>query len=217
MRAQSATVRAQVAGVGGEVRFERPMPGADPDFDLAGSMAALAATAIEHQSGFVITVDEIHLANRAGLGEFAAVLQEGTGGAWPVVVVAAGLPAMRDAQRAVTYFERAVWHELGLLTYDAAVRALVGPAEHAGRPMDADAAQLLADASGRYPYAIQLYGHHAWRTSGPASADRPGRRHGSARTCPAPARARALRQPLEHRSTLAQAVHGRDRGDHRRT
>jgi hypothetical protein len=31
--------------------------------------------------------------------------------------------------------------------------------------MDDDAAQLLAEASGGYPYAVQLYGHHAWRAS----------------------------------------------------
>jgi hypothetical protein len=31
--------------------------------------------------------------------------------------------------------------------------------------MDEDAAVTLARASGGYPYAIQLYGHHAWRAS----------------------------------------------------
>ena len=31
--------------------------------------------------------------------------------------------------------------------------------------MDGQAAALLAQASGGYPYAIQLYGHHAWRES----------------------------------------------------
>jgi hypothetical protein len=31
--------------------------------------------------------------------------------------------------------------------------------------MNEDAAILLAEASGGYPYAIQLYGHHAWRAA----------------------------------------------------
>lgn len=87
LRAQSATLRAQLPGVGGEVRFER---------------------APEHS---------------------------------------------------VTYFERAAWHELEPLGIVDAALALSQPAEHAGRPMDDDAAELLADASGGYPFAIQLYGH----------------------------------------------------------
>jgi hypothetical protein len=61
--------------------------------------------------------------------------------------------------------ERADWHELGLLNEADTIAALQGPAEQGGRPMDDDAARLLAQASGGYPYAIQLYGKHAWRAS----------------------------------------------------
>ncbi len=72
---------------------------------------------------------------------------------------------MRSPEHSVTYLERGAWHELGLLARDDTVRALRAPAQLAGRPMDEAAAELLADASGGYPYALQLYGHHAWRTS----------------------------------------------------
>jgi len=41
----------------------------------------------------------------------------------------------------------------------------MGPAATAGRPCERAAAELLARETGGYPYAIQLYGHHAWRAS----------------------------------------------------
>jgi type II secretory pathway predicted ATPase ExeA len=122
----------------------------------------------------VLTLDEAHLATRQELAALAALLQEGTGERWPVVVVIAGLPSMRAPEHSVTYLERGAWHELGLLSPQETIRALRLPAEAAGRPMDDDAAAQLAQASGGYPYAVQLYGHHAWRAS--AERDRIDRR-----------------------------------------
>ena len=168
LRAESLTLRAGLAGVGGEVRFARASDGR-PDLDpapaLRSALVSLVAIAVERDSGFVLTLDEAHLATRSELAALAALLQEGTGERWPMVVVIAGLAQMRSPERSVTYLERGNWHELGLLGRDDAMRALQRPAAAAGRPMDEDAAALLAHASGGYPYAIQLYGHHAWRAS----------------------------------------------------
>lgn len=166
LRAQSVTLRAGLPGVGGEVRFERADGlTADLTATLRPALLALVELAEERDSGFVLTLDEAHLASRRELAALAALLQEGTGERWPIVVVIAGLPLMRAPEHSVTYLERGAWHELGLLNYPDTLRALRLPAEAARRPMDEDAATLLADASGGYPYAVQLYGHHAWRTS----------------------------------------------------
>jgi hypothetical protein len=166
MRADSVTLRAGVPGVGGEVRFARS---ADTEEDsvptLRPVLTELAKLARSHDSGVVMTLDEAHLAARKELAALAALLQEGTGERWPVVVVLAGLPLMRAPEHSVTYLERGAWHELGLLSSRETIQALCRPAEAAGRPMDEDAATALARASGGYPYAIQLYGHHAWRAS----------------------------------------------------
>lgn len=163
LQADSLTVRAGVPGIGGELRFARRT--IDQEMDLRPALVDLVDAALRSRTGVVITLDETHLASRAELASFAALLQQATGERWPIVVVAAGLPLMRSPQHSVTYLERGVWHELDLLHLDDSIRALQAPAEAAGRPMDEDAARLLADASGGYPYAIQLYGHHAWRTS----------------------------------------------------
>jgi hypothetical protein len=64
-----------------------------------------------------------------------------------------------------SYFERAEWHELGSLDQAATLEALTEPAAAAGRPFEPAAAAELASETGGYPYAIQLYGHHAWRAS----------------------------------------------------
>jgi hypothetical protein len=166
LQAESLTLRAGVPGIGGELRFARPIEAQeDPTPTLRPALTGLATLATAHDSGFVLTLDEAHLATRRELAALAALLQEATGERWPIVVVIAGLPLMRAPEHSVTYLERGAWHELGLLAQRDAVSALLLPAEAAGRPMDGDAAALLAEASGGYPYAIQLYGHHAWRAS----------------------------------------------------
>jgi hypothetical protein len=166
LRAQSVTLRAGVPGVGGEVRFVRPADDQeDPTPALRPALSRLVELARARDSGVVLTIDEAHLASRREFAALAALLQEGTGERWPIVVVIAGLPLMRAPEHSVTYLERGAWHELGLLAQQDAVRALRLPAEAANRPMDEAAALPLAQASGGYPYAVQLFGHHAWRTS----------------------------------------------------
>ena len=163
---KAAKVRAAVLGFGAEVDLRR-QPGADPapalplETALSEAMEALA----EHAAGLLVSIDELHLADRDELADLAATLQQHVPDNWPVVVMLAGLPSMRDPQRAVTYLERGEWHILGLLDDTSTRVALTAPAEGAGRPMTAAAARLLADASGGYPYAIQVLGHHAWRAS----------------------------------------------------
>lgn len=166
LKTESVTVRAGVPGIGGEVRLARAAGSAeDPTPALRPALTGLAELAIARETGFVLTLDEAHLATRRELSALAALLQEGTGERWPAVVVIAGLPLMRAPEHSVTYLERGTWHELGLLSSEETVRALRLPAEAGGRPMVQDAAILLAEASGGYPYAIQLYGHHAWRAA----------------------------------------------------
>ncbi|MHB1525003.1 MAG: ATP-binding protein [Candidatus Dormibacteria bacterium] len=161
-----AVLRAQAVVIGGEVRLGRRS--ADSP-SMARVCAELAEVAAARGSGFVLTIDEMQVAPRAEMAQFAAMLQWGTEEHWPMVVVGAGLPTLRestsDTEPSLGYLERAGWHELGLLGEIDTVAALQGPAEQGGRPMDEDAARLLARASGGYPYAIQLYGKHAWRAS----------------------------------------------------
>lgn len=162
----AAKVRASVLGIGGELEIQRGSAApVAPVLPLEAAMAATCEAAMVHEAGVLITVDELQLASPIELGDFAATLQQHVPDDWPLVVVVAGLPSIRSTNRGVTYFERAEWHFLGMLNLQASEGALQEPALLAGRPMSDAASRLLAEASGGYPYAIQLLGHHAWRAS----------------------------------------------------
>jgi hypothetical protein len=163
-RVSGGKVSATALGVGAEVMLER-RPGPAPADPVGRALAATMAVAMRAGAGLLLTVDEAQLAARDELAALTAVLQEHMVDDWPLVVIVAGLPSLRDPNRSVTYLERGEWQELGLLSADDARRALVEPASEAGRPMDPAAADVLVEASGGYPYAVQLYGHHAWRAS----------------------------------------------------
>lgn len=169
----AASFRASVLGVGGQVEITRREPrDTSPAMPLDAALSEACRAAVEQDAGLLLTIDELQLATRAELGDLAASLQQHVPDNWPLVVLVAGLPSIRGTQRGVTYLERGEWHLLGLLDSSATRVALQEPAREAGRPMTDEAAELLADSSGGYPYAVQLVGHHAWRASaGSASID----------------------------------------------
>jgi hypothetical protein len=168
-RVAGGKVSASALGVGAEVTLERDGEAAKPADPIGQALAATMVVAMRQGAGLVLTLDEAQLAARDEFAAFTAVLQEHMGEDWPLVVIVAGLPSLRDPNRSVTYLERGEWQELGLLDAADARQALVDPADKAGRPMDTAAADLLVEASGGYPFAVQLYGHHAWRASAGAS------------------------------------------------
>jgi hypothetical protein len=172
-----AKVRASVLGVGAELQWSRPQS-AGPAAPLDAALGEACLAAAERSAGLLLTLDEVQSAKRAELADITAALQQHVPDHWPLVVVLAGLPSIRDTNRRVTYLERGEWHLLGLLDEQATARALREPALGGGRPMTDSACRLLADASGGYPYAIQLLGHHAWRASG--GAQRIEERHAAA-------------------------------------
>ncbi|MDQ6744629.1 MAG: AAA family ATPase [Actinomycetota bacterium] len=166
MRASEMVLRGNLPGIGAEVRLARePEAQLEPRLRMVGELGALAAELRERDTGIVLSVDEAQLAERAELHQLGAVLQQAMAEEWPVVTVIAGLASLREPDRLPTYFERAEWFELGSLDEASTVRALAEPAAAVGRPFDRAALDYLAQQTGGYPYAIQLYGHHAWRAS----------------------------------------------------
>ena len=166
MRRSETVVRAQIAGVGGEMHFT-PVPSATPDASgaLRRSLRALMGSAVDAGAGVVVTLDEMQCAQRGELADLVAILQEGTGSGWPLLMLGAGLADMRRPDRSVSYLERADWYEIGALGPADTAEALQVPATRAGRPFDADALEYLVTQTGGYPFAIQVFGHHAWRAS----------------------------------------------------
>lgn len=162
-------LRANVLGLGGEARWTRRPRRRSYESSLDEILEQASHAAIERDTGLVVSIDELQQVHGADLAAVTSALQRHIPDGWPLVVVVAGLPTIREPRRTVTYLERGEWHELGVLSRDDTERALSVPAESAGRPMTDAAVRLLADASGGYPYAVQIHGHHAWRASKGAS------------------------------------------------
>jgi hypothetical protein len=117
------------------------------------------------RSGLLITVDEAHVVARLpDLAALAAAMQTVVRRSQlPVAVVLAGLPELRRHFHGVgTFLERIETLEVGYLAPDATRYALIQPAAHVGVAFATDALDLLVDASGGYPYLVQVLGYETW-------------------------------------------------------
>lgn len=135
---------------------------ANPAIELTERLRALADLAVAMDTAVVITIDEGQDATKAEFGSFGTFGQAITRHDLPFLVAIAGLPSLDD-KRLSTYFVRAERHEIGSLTRGEAHQALTEPACQAGRPFTSDAADVMLDHIGGYPFALQIYGREAWR------------------------------------------------------
>lgn len=220
-----AVLRAGVLGVGGEVHFalrdDRPRPADHHEFaELLGALA-------DRDSGLVLVVDEAQAARPDDFTSLASRLQRAVGESLPLVTLIAGLPALRrrtsEVGQSLGYLERADWHELGSLSPDETRLALEATAAQGGRPIEPGASAMLVEASGGYPYAVQVIGKHAWRSSRGALSINPGHARAAlapaqrelernlyhARWAQAPARERAYMQVVAELVESGRAVTGR--------
>ncbi len=165
-RVTEAVMRANLPGVGAEVHLSRQAQQEQPGLPLSieDVLAPLVALAAEGETGIVLTVDEAQDAAAEELRALATFHQRAVEADWPVVLLVAGLPPLRTGGLKSS-FERADWFDIGPLSPPATLVALAEPAVRAGRPYEAGAAEHLAAHTGGYPYAVQLYGHAAWRRS----------------------------------------------------
>src|SRR5690625_2599235 len=160
-----AKMRASVLGLGGEVGWTRDRNHPANTSSLDQTLEQASTAALERESGLVVTIDELQRVRGPQLAEVTAAIQRRIPDGWPLVLVVAGLPTIRQPKRTVTYLERGEWHELRALDPADTRRALTEPAKTAGRPLTSAAADLLVNAAGGYPSAIQVHGHHAWKAA----------------------------------------------------
>lgn len=132
---------------------------------------AAAAAQREGRSGLVLLIDEIQDADKVGLSSFAHGWQNlqhlPGGGAAPAAVFAAGLPNSDTVLRAAASFtERWDYQPLGLLSTNAAIAALVRPAQRLGVTWAPDSLQAAVEYAEGFPFTLQLLGDAAWRAAG---------------------------------------------------
>ncbi len=135
--------------------------------DLTDLLVASGEAAAARGSGIVLAIDEAQYLTGDEMGAVIGAIHRTTQLSLPVVLVAAGLPQLRGlVGRARTYAERMfTFPDVDTLTDDQVGDALVVPAEERGAGFEPPAVELIAEASGGYPYFVQEWGFHAWNAA----------------------------------------------------
>ncbi len=120
----------------------------------------------ERGTGLIITVDEIHAADRTELAQLATTVQHFIRDGLPIGLVFAGLPsAVSDLlnEGVTTFLRRADRIDL----HAAAVRDVEASYDFAfedgGFSIETDLVNKAAAATGGYPFLIQLVGYFLWQ------------------------------------------------------
>jgi hypothetical protein len=139
---------------------------------------ALLALLNEHGTGLLITVDEIHAADRAELAQLAANVQHFIQDRLPIALIFAGLPsAVSDLlnEGVATFLRRADKIDLHAAAVRDVEKSYTGTFAAAGISIPPEQIQKAAAATGGYPFLIQLIGYFLWREAekenGPLSPD----------------------------------------------
>jgi len=122
----------------------------------------------QHNTGVLITVDEAS-SDAEELIDLIAEYQLFVRAERNIALIVAGLPWNVDAlimERTVSFFRRAFRRELKLISIPEVKSSLRKTIEGAGRAIDANALNEMAEATGGYPLMIQLIGYHVWKQSG---------------------------------------------------
>lgn len=114
----------------------------------------------------LITLDELQAASLVELRDLSVVLQHAVREGRRLAFCGAGLPASLDellADKGVTFIRRADRHTLGAVRKRAVAEAFEHVVASNDRTMSPEAANAAAEATGGYPFLIQLVGYRSWR------------------------------------------------------
>jgi len=120
----------------------------------------------EDEVGLMITVDEVHNAAREDLREITATFQHLVTERRNVAMVLAGLPSsLSDLLNddVLTFLRRATPFTLSDVALPAVQGAFLETITTAGRRITEPALASITEATGGYPFMIQLVGYHVWR------------------------------------------------------
>ncbi|WP_369045637.1 AAA family ATPase [Sinomonas sp. P10A9] len=123
-------------------------------------------------TGLVITVDEIHAADRQEIAQLAADVQHFIREGLPIGLVFAGLPAaVSDLlnEGVATFLRRADRIDLHGASIEEVQRSYEQTFAAGGFPLEPALAAAAAEATGGYPFLIQLVGYFLWQEAEEAS------------------------------------------------
>ena len=133
---------------------------------LRSQLELLTDLLAEHETGLLITLDEIHRNQIGELRDLAVAIQHGFRENREIAFVGVGLEAAVTellADRGATFLRRAERHKLGRVDNSDVARALKDPIVDAGRLIGEAALEVMVAGTRGYPFLIQLVGAQAWR------------------------------------------------------
>ena len=133
---------------------------------LRSQLEMLTDLLLEHGTGVLITLDEIHQHQLDELRELAATVQHAFREGRQLAFAGAGLAAnVSDVVNddVLTFLRRAERYSLGSVARADVERGFREPIEAAGRRVGAAALQVMIDGANGYPFLLQLVGAQTWR------------------------------------------------------
>jgi len=138
----------------------------DVEAGLRNQLEQVCSLLATQDTGLLVTLDEVHLRQDRELRDFFVAVQHLFRNDQEIAVVAAGLPSAVSSllnDHVLTFLRRADRHVLGRVGLGEVSRAITATVEGGGRSIAPDVARLAADATGGYPFLIQLVGYSVWR------------------------------------------------------
>ncbi|MEO8750820.1 MAG: ATP-binding protein [Allobranchiibius sp.] len=133
---------------------------------LRNQIELLTDLLLEHGTGVLITLDEIHQNQVEELREIATTVQHAFREGRELAFAGAGLAASISNvtnDNVLTFLRRAERYTLGSVPRSEVERAFREPIEMAGRSIGQTALQVMVDGAAGYPFLLQLVGAQTWR------------------------------------------------------
>ncbi|MDE2662254.1 MAG: ATP-binding protein [Gemmatimonadota bacterium] len=145
-----------------------PEPGladnGDLELDLQALLEAVGEACASADTGLVMFVDELQYVAEEELAALVVALHRAAQRSLPITLVGAGLPQLRGRMgRAKSYAERLFdFPEVGPLSAEAALTAIIKPARDLGVDFQPEAVDMILRETEGYPYFLQEWGKHVW-------------------------------------------------------
>jgi len=142
----------------------------DLALDLPDLFLAVAEAARSRSTTVVILIDEVQYISRQDLSALIMALHRISQRGLPLIFFGAGLPQMAKlAGDTKSYAERLFdYLEIDRLDAASARAALTEPARRESVSYHDEALEIILEATGRYPFFLQMWGSYAWQVA-PAS------------------------------------------------
>lgn len=149
-------------------------PPAQRPVSLRDGCSALLDVLEAHQTGLLLTVDEVHKRAQDDLRELAATYQHLVREDRDIALVMAGIPGAVTGllnDDVLTFLRRANRAVLEDVPLGLVADSLRQTAHDHGRRFTPEALAAAAEATAGYPFLIQLVGYHVWRKAAGTTID----------------------------------------------